>query len=307
MDGLLEVLATGADSLRAPAFRSRSSTTPSRPPRSWPSLHPGDDELAAAGLVHDIGHLLPEGSDETHAADAARAVRRALGERVAGIVALHIEAKRYLVATEDGYGGVLTNDSVVSLQRQGGALFAKGHGGLPGRAVGGRRGDAAPRRRQRQGRRVGGPRPPELGAALAGPHPPRPASRGLMSVDIPISGHCDARFLAVREEFVPISPSVGRSAPRCTSSSTAQGGRPGGRLGGSGEGGSLGPRHAGGLLLGRQGVRGAAGPATGRRRAIALDDPIAASGPSSPPPGKEGATLRHALCHRAGVPAIRGR
>ena len=88
-------------------------------------LHPGDDELAAAGLVHDIGHLLPEGSDETHAADAARAVRQALGERVAGIVGLHIEAKRYLVATEDGYGGVLTNDSVVSLQRQGGALRAE--------------------------------------------------------------------------------------------------------------------------------------------------------------------------------------
>src|SRR6202041_2072915 len=85
-------------------------------------LHPGDEELAIAGLVHDIGHLLPEGSDETHAADAARAVRRVLGERVAGIVGLHIEAKRYLVATDDGYGGVLTNDSVVSLQRQGGAM-----------------------------------------------------------------------------------------------------------------------------------------------------------------------------------------
>lgn len=49
-------------------------------------------------------------------------MRRALGERVAGIVGLHIEAKRYLVATEAGYGGVLTDDSVVSLGRQGGAL-----------------------------------------------------------------------------------------------------------------------------------------------------------------------------------------
>ena len=39
-------------------------------------------------------------------------MRRALGERVAGTVGLHVEAKRYLVATEGGYGGVLTDDSV---------------------------------------------------------------------------------------------------------------------------------------------------------------------------------------------------
>ena len=85
-------------------------------------LHPGDDELAAAGLVHDIGHLLPEGTDETHAADSACAVRRALGERVAGIVGLHIEAKRYLVATEDRYGGVLSTTAWFRCERQGGAL-----------------------------------------------------------------------------------------------------------------------------------------------------------------------------------------
>ncbi|HVT41777.1 MAG TPA: HD domain-containing protein, partial [Acidimicrobiales bacterium] len=84
--------------------------------------HPGDTELAVAGLVHDVGHMLPGGSDETHADDAARAVGRALGPRVAGIVALHVEAKRYLVATESAYGGVLAGDSVASLRRQGGAM-----------------------------------------------------------------------------------------------------------------------------------------------------------------------------------------
>jgi predicted HD phosphohydrolase len=78
--------------------------------------------LAAAVLVHDIGHLLPGGTDEAHATDAARAVRGALGERVAGTVGLHVAAKRYLVATEGGYGGALTTDSVLSLGRQGGAL-----------------------------------------------------------------------------------------------------------------------------------------------------------------------------------------
>jgi predicted HD phosphohydrolase len=83
---------------------------------------PGDVELAAAGLVHDVGYMLDGGSDETHAEVSAGAVRQALGERVAGIVALHVPAKRYLVATEDAYGGVLSAGSVVSLGRQGGAM-----------------------------------------------------------------------------------------------------------------------------------------------------------------------------------------
>ena len=83
---------------------------------------PGDHELAAAGLVHDIGHLLPGGTDEAHATDAAREVRRVLGSRVAGMVGLHVAAKRYLVATDGGYGGILTADSVVSLGHQGGAM-----------------------------------------------------------------------------------------------------------------------------------------------------------------------------------------
>jgi predicted HD phosphohydrolase len=86
--------------------------------------YPGDPELAAAGLVHDLGHLLPGGSDEHHATDGADAVRPALGERVAAIVALHVQAKRYLVAT-DGYGARLAGDSVRSLGRQGGALSAE--------------------------------------------------------------------------------------------------------------------------------------------------------------------------------------
>jgi predicted HD phosphohydrolase len=83
---------------------------------------PDDIELAVAGLVHDIGQLLPEGKDETHAVDGAAAVRVALGERVAGIVALHVEAKRYLVATDGNYEARLASDSVASLGRQGGAL-----------------------------------------------------------------------------------------------------------------------------------------------------------------------------------------
>lgn len=83
---------------------------------------PDDLELAIAGLVHDLGQMLPGGRDEMHAADGAAAVRVALGERVAEIVALHVEAKRYLVATEDHYKEKLAGDSVASLGRQGGVL-----------------------------------------------------------------------------------------------------------------------------------------------------------------------------------------
>ncbi len=84
--------------------------------------HPEDLELAAAGLVHDVGHLMPGVDDEAHAGAGAAAVRAALGERVAGLVALHVEAKRYLVATEPGYGDELGSDSVASLATQGGSL-----------------------------------------------------------------------------------------------------------------------------------------------------------------------------------------
>jgi predicted HD phosphohydrolase len=85
-------------------------------------LAPGDEELQVAGLVHDIGHLLPGVGDAEHAAAGAAAVRGALGDRVAGLVGLHVEAKRYLVASEAGYGGVLAADSVASLALQGGPM-----------------------------------------------------------------------------------------------------------------------------------------------------------------------------------------
>jgi predicted HD phosphohydrolase len=66
---------------------------------------PDDNELAVAGLVHDIDHLLPGVADAEHAVAGAEAVRVALGERVAGPVGLHVEAKRYLVARQGAYAG----------------------------------------------------------------------------------------------------------------------------------------------------------------------------------------------------------
>jgi predicted HD phosphohydrolase len=122
VDGIVAVLETGAGFPLSPGVPVTQLDHALQTAALLDHLHPGDDELVAAGLVHDIGHLLPGGTDEAHATDAARAVRRALGERVAATVGLHVAAKRCLVATDAAYGGVLTNDSVVSLGRQGGAM-----------------------------------------------------------------------------------------------------------------------------------------------------------------------------------------
>ncbi len=122
VDEIFDALARGASAQLGPAV-AVSQLDHALQTAAWLAhRHPGDTELAVAGLVHDIGHLLPGGSDETHAEDAARAVGRALGPRVAGIVALHVDAKRYLVATEPDYDGILAADSVASLLGQRGAM-----------------------------------------------------------------------------------------------------------------------------------------------------------------------------------------
>ncbi|NUR87941.1 MAG: HD domain-containing protein [Nonomuraea sp.] len=86
--------------------------------REW---HPDDLELQVAGLVHDVGHLL---SDEAgHAGAAGEAVRGLLGERVAAMVSLHVDAKRYLAATEPDR--VLSPESARTLELQGGVMSAE--------------------------------------------------------------------------------------------------------------------------------------------------------------------------------------
>jgi predicted HD phosphohydrolase len=130
LNDIEELLAAGADRLVAVGDVAESSD-------DMPFTHldhalqtaavlrrevPDDLELAVAGLVHDIGHLLPGVGDAEHAQAGAAAVGAALGERVAGLVGLHVEAKRYLVAREGAYGAQLAADSVVSLTLQGGPM-----------------------------------------------------------------------------------------------------------------------------------------------------------------------------------------
>jgi predicted HD phosphohydrolase len=79
-----------------------------------------DDDLVAAGLVHDVGHLLPDGFHlDDHEVVGAELVRPVLGDRVADLVALHVPAKRYLSTVGDYE---LSAGSVASLEAQGGTM-----------------------------------------------------------------------------------------------------------------------------------------------------------------------------------------
>lgn len=122
----------------------------------------------------------------------------------------------------------------------------------------------------------------------------------------PIAGHCDTRFEAVRDEFARNFSERGElGAALCV---MVAGTVVVDLVGGWADGSRQVPWQPDTIvdyysvgkaflaLLALQWVE---------RGAIGLDDPIAAVWPEFAVAGKEAATLRHALCHRAGVPAIR--
>ena len=96
---------------------------------AWAAEKTGaDSALIAAALLHDLGHLLhdlPEdcaeaGIDDQHEDRGARWLARHFGPEVTEPIRLHVPAKRYLCATEQGYFEQLSEASVVSLRLQGG-------------------------------------------------------------------------------------------------------------------------------------------------------------------------------------------
>jgi phosphonate degradation associated HDIG domain protein len=86
------------------------------------------DEMIAAALLHDVGHLLhglPEdvadkGIDARHEEGGAAWLGRYFGPAVAGPVRLHVAAKRYLCAVDPAYPDGLSAASRLSLRLQGG-------------------------------------------------------------------------------------------------------------------------------------------------------------------------------------------
>ena len=87
-----------------------------------------DDALVAAALLHDIGHFVDELSgdqvDDFHERRAATLLAAAFPAAIVEPVRLHVQAKRYLVATDAGYLAGLSSASVHSLGLQGGPMGA---------------------------------------------------------------------------------------------------------------------------------------------------------------------------------------
>ena len=86
-----------------------------------------DGTLVAAALLHDIGHFIeaPAASDlfdDVHEMRAVPFLAAAFGADVVEPVRLHVQAKRYLVATNPGYRESLSAASLHSLALQGGAM-----------------------------------------------------------------------------------------------------------------------------------------------------------------------------------------
>jgi phosphonate degradation associated HDIG domain protein len=89
--------------------------------------------LELAAWLHDLGHLLTDlegspsqrGIDDGHESLGARMLARAFVPAVSRPVALHVQAKRYLVGVAPDYLQGLSPDSLRSLALQGGAMDAR--------------------------------------------------------------------------------------------------------------------------------------------------------------------------------------
>ena len=85
-----------------------------------------------AALLHDIGHLVVEVPDDiadwhtdAHHEDVGAAwLAQHFGPEVTEPIALHVAAKRYLCAVDDGYRNRLSPASIITLGLQGGPMDA---------------------------------------------------------------------------------------------------------------------------------------------------------------------------------------
>ncbi len=86
------------------------------------------DTLVAACLLHDVGHFLDEPDDaygiHSHGDLGGDWVARRFGPAISEPVRMHVDAKRYLCATEAGYHDLLSPASQYTLTKQGGPMTA---------------------------------------------------------------------------------------------------------------------------------------------------------------------------------------
>ena len=80
--------------------------------------------LVAAALLHDIGHLLGDHTEDRHGEAGARWLSQWFGATVTEPVRLHVPAKRYLTGADADYLGLLSAESVRTLSLQGGPMTA---------------------------------------------------------------------------------------------------------------------------------------------------------------------------------------
>jgi phosphonate degradation associated HDIG domain protein len=86
-----------------------------------------DAPLVAAAFLHDIGHFIvvdpyADDVDDVHELRALPLLAEGFDASVIEPVRLHVQAKRYLVATDRSYAESLSPASVHSLALQGGAM-----------------------------------------------------------------------------------------------------------------------------------------------------------------------------------------
>jgi len=97
------------------------------------AINKGEDtELVLGAFLHDIGHLLKH-EQQTEAMGnygvvnhegigAAYLRTKGFSDRICAVVEKHVDAKRYLVATQPGYKEKLSEASLKTLEYQGGPM-----------------------------------------------------------------------------------------------------------------------------------------------------------------------------------------
>jgi len=87
------------------------------------------EALCLAALLHDVGHFLEQRDERfgyhKHDHSGGDWLARRFPAEISEPVRLHVAAKRYLCATEADYFALLSQASVHSLSRQGGAMSAE--------------------------------------------------------------------------------------------------------------------------------------------------------------------------------------